>query len=289
MALPAKILIASTLLSITLLLGTFHTSAQATALSFSPAVIRQGDPFIVQIDGTEISQVKKIIFAGKKINFFKYQDKVSALVGIDLNKKPGTYELQVEFSDGTILKKDVEIEKRDKRELPLGIPEKLGGNTKASQDKLVATLIADNKILANIRTNKKTLWTNPFIPPFKEIFVTDPYGNSRKTGGYSIAHKGTDYRAKDGTEVMAINRGVVRIIRTFRNHGKTIVIDHGMGVMSFYLHMSKFKVKVGDIVKQGQIIGLSGSTGYTQGAHLHLGIRIGNIAIDPEKFFMLFQ
>ncbi len=267
-----------------------YAFAQAISLSYSPAIVRQGDPFIVQIDGLDkISAVKKLKFDGKKINVFMYHDKPTALIGVDLNKKPGIYELQAEFSDGSIIKENINITKRDKEEIPLGIPQKLGGDTKASQDKLISTLIADNKVLANIRTNSKKLWTEKFIPPLKEIFVTDSYGNGRLTGAYTIPHKGTDYRAKEGTEVLAVNRGVVRINKTFRNHGKTIVIDHGMGVMSFYLHMSKIKVKVGDVVKQGQIIGLSGQTGYTLGAHLHFSLRINNIAIDPEKFFELFK
>lgn len=218
-----------------------------------------------------------------------YQNKPSALVGIDLNKKAGTYELIAELVNGKIVKKTINIEKRDKTITPLGIPEKLGGNTKASQDKLVATLNEDNKILADIRTNPKALWTEPFISPLKKIFVTAPYGNSRKTGAYAIPHKGVDYRAPEGTQILAINRGVVRINQTFRNHGKTLVIDHGMGVMSFYLHLSKTNVKVGDVVERGQIVALSGSSGYTLGAHLHLGIRINNIAIDSVKFFELFK
>ncbi|MSU44853.1 M23 family metallopeptidase [Candidatus Nomurabacteria bacterium] len=218
-----------------------------------------------------------------------YQGKPTALVGIDLNKKTGSYELRAEFSNGDIIKKSVSVDKREKIEAPLGIPEKLGGNTKASQDKLVSTLNEDNKKLADIRTNVKSLWTEKFIPPLKQISVTSDYGYSRKTGEYSIPHKGVDYRASEGTEIMAINRGVVRITTTLRNHGKTIVIDHGQGVMSFYLHLSKIKVKVGDVVKLGQIIGLSGQTGYTLGAHLHLGVRINNIAIDPVKFLELFK
>ena len=59
--------------------------------------------------------------------------------------------------------------------------------------------------------------------------------------------------------------------------------------MSSYLHLSKINVKVGDVVERGQVIGLSGDTGYTEGAHLHLGIRIDNVAIDPVKFFDLFK
>ncbi len=273
-----------------LLSGNTTTFAQTASLLVFPAEIRQGDPLLVQIEGvTDVALIKKVTFANKKLGIFMYQGKPSALFGVDLNKKAGTYELILELTDGNIIKKNVEIVKRDKTETPLGIPEKLGGNTKKSQDTLVTTLNEDNKKLIGIRTNVKSLWNEKFIPPLKQIYITAPYGNSRKTGEYSIPHKGVDYRAKEGTEVTSINRGVVRVVTTLRNHGKTIVIDHGQGVMSFYLHMSKFKVKIGDVVKRGQVIGLSGATGYTLGAHLHLGIRINDIAIDPEKFFELFK
>lgn len=264
--------------------------AQIVSLSFSPATILQGDPVLVQIDGiTKISLIQKLTFNGKKLNIFMYQNKPSALIGIDLNKKVGTYELIAKLTNGTIIKKNIDVALREKTETPLGIPEKLGGNTKASQDKLIASLVAEKKSLANIKTNNKALWTDKFIPPLKKLFITDPYGNSRKTGIYSIAHKGTDYRAQIGTKVMAVNRGVVRIAQSFRDYGKTVFIDHGLGLMSSYLHFSKINVKVGDIVEKGQVIGLSGDTGYTEGAHLHLGIRINNISIDPVKFFELFK
>lgn len=273
-----------------LFLGKNFVYGDAPSLSFFPTSVMQGELFMVQIDGTnEVSSINKLSFDGKKIPVFVYKDKPTALVGIDLNKKAGTYELKAEFSDGTILKKSLEISKREKIETPLGIPPKLGGNTKESQDKLVATLVSERDSLLNIRTNNKALWRDAFVPPLKEIFVTDPYGFSRKTGAYSIPHKGVDYRAKVGTEVLATNRGVVRIAKTFRDYGKTIVVDHGLGVMTFYLHLSKIKVKVGDIVECGQTIALSGDTGYTIGAHLHFSVRIGNIAIDPVKFFELFQ
>jgi murein DD-endopeptidase MepM/ murein hydrolase activator NlpD len=264
--------------------------AQAVSVSVFPAEIIQGEPFLAQIEGaTEPSSIKKLTFDGKKVGIFMYQGKPSALVGIDLNKKPGAYELLAEFSDGSIIKKSINIGARKKIETPLGIPDKLGGNTKASQDKLIATLVAEKKSLANIRTGSKALWTEKFIPPLKEIFVTNPYGPSRITGAYSIPHKGTDYRAKIGTEVMAVNRGIVRVTKFYRNYGNTIVIDHGLGLMTYYLHLSKIKVEVGDVVEQRQIIGLSGDTGYTQGAHLHLNVNINNIAVDPVKFFELFQ
>jgi len=266
-----------------------NTPALTPSLSVSPAtILLQGNPILIEIKDTDASSIKKLSFDGKKMGVFTYQNKPWVLVGIDLNKKPGTYALQAELTDGNIVKKSIVIEKRDKTETPLGIPEKLGGNTKESQDKLVATLNEDNKSLVGIKTENTALWTEPFVAPLKQIKVTAPYGNSRKTGAYSIPHKGVDYRATPGAEVMAINRGIVRLTREFRNHGKTMVIDHGLGVMSYYLHLSKYNVKEGDIVERGQMIALSGDSGYTVGAHLHFAIRINDIAIDPEKFFELF-
>ncbi len=267
----------------------YAQTTQTASISVFPVEIRQGDPFMAVIDGVEIASIKKLTFDGKKIGVFLYESKPSALIGVDLNKKPGTYKLIAEFLDGSITEANVEIILRDKIEKPLGIPEKLGGNTKASADKLVSTLNEDNKKLAGLRTNAKSLWKEKFIEPVKQVTITSPYGNSRKTGGYAIPHKGADYKAKIGAEILAINRGVVRSVQTLRNHGKTIVIDHGQGVMSFYLHLSKFKVKVGDVVERGKVIALSGDSGYTLGAHLHLGIRINEIAIDPVKFFELFN
>ncbi len=269
--------------------GTLVASAQAASLSFSPAQIIQGEPFLVKIDGlTSTSSVKKITFDKSAISVFIYQGKPSALVGIDLNKKSGAYELVAELSDGRALKTIVNIGERQKIEAPLGIPQKLGGNTAKSQNELISTLAIENKSLANIRTGLKAFWTEKFLPPLKQIFVTDEYGYSRQTGEYSITHKGVDYRAKEGTSVMALNRGVVRIVKTYRNYGKTIVVDHGLGVMTFYMHLSKIKVNVGELVQRGQIIGLSGQTGYAESPHLHLTVRINGISIDPVKFIELF-
>lgn len=252
--------------------------------------IIQGEPLMVVIDGVNgISSVKEVTFDGEIVGVFLYQGKPTALVGVDLKKKAGDYDLIILFSDGQSIKKVISVGPREKIETPLGIPNKLGGNTKESQNKLVATLADENKSLANIRTGKKAFWSEKFTYPLSQIVVTDVYGYSRKTGEYSIAHKGVDFRAKEGTPVMAMNRGVVRVAKTYRNYGKVVVIDHGLGLMTFYLHLSKIKVNEGELVKRGQIIGLSGQTGYVLSPHLHLSVRINNNSIDPVKFIDLFK
>lgn len=279
-----------TLFSSFLFFCAFSVSAEERSLTIFPARIIQGEPVMAVIEGVkDISAVKKITFGGESLGVFMYQGRSTALIGIDLRKKTGDYELVVQFYDGQSIKKIVSVGAREKIEAPLGIPEKLGGNTVESQNKLVATLAEENKSLANIRTGKKSFWTEKFSYPLSQIFVTDIYGYSRKTGEYSLAHKGTDFRAKEGTPVMAMNRGVVRVARTYRNYGKVIVVDHGLGLMTFYLHLSKIRVNEGELVKRGQIIGLSGQTGYVLSPHLHLSIRINNNSIDPIKFMELFK
>ncbi len=267
-----------------------YASANGKDLKIIPAQVIQGEPLMVIIEGAKnVSAVKKITFDGEPSGVFMYQGKPTALIGVDLRKKSRNYELTAQFSDGQSIKKIINVGAREKIEISLGIPQKLGGNTTESQNKLIATLAEENRSLANIRTGKKAFWTEKFIYPLSQIFVTDIYGYSRKTGEYSIAHKGTDFRAKEGTSVMAMNRGIVRVAKTYRNYGKVIVVDHGLGLMTFYLHLSKINVNEGELVKRGQIIGLSGQTGYTLSPHLHLSLRINNNSIDPIKFLELFK
>ncbi len=267
-----------------------YAYAQTASFSFLPVPVIQGEALMVQMEGVMgTSLVKNIKFDGKKVSFFTYQGKPTAIIGIDLLKKSGFYELMAELVDGSIVQSVVFVGEREKFESPLGIPDKLGGNTKVSQDKLVSTLAAEKKATSGLRTAKTALWSEKFIPPLKDIVVTSPYGFSRLTGVYSIPHKGVDYRAPEGTEVMATNRGIVRVSKTFRNYGKTVIIDHGLGLMSLYMHLSKSKVKVGDTVARGQVIALSGHSGYTLGAHLHFAIRINDIGVDPVRFLEMFK
>lgn len=267
----------------------FSVSAQIKipTLSVLPMIPIQGDPLMVVVQGTSTAQ---IFFAGKQLNAFSYKNSSTALYGFDINKKPGTYTISAKLSDGQTLTKDIVVSQRIKPELTFSIPEKLGGNTSTGQAILATTLAAENASLLGLYTGRKAFWTLPFSYPLSgTTTVTDPYGYSRVTGATTILHKGTDFHAPQGTPVLAINRGVVRLVQETRNYGKTIVVDHGLGLMSFYMHLSKIYVNQGELVNQGQVIGLSGHTGYAEAAHLHLTIRIGDISVDPMRFMSLFK
>ncbi len=218
---------------------------------------------------------------------FNYEGKTTALVPVDFNEKVLKHLVTVKFKN-KIATSTVILTPRKKIEKPLGIPEKLGGNTPAAATNLLNNLAAENYILNTVKTATTTLWTKPFQYPLTSIFITDPYGYDRQTVGDTIVHKGTDFRAQIGTPVTAMNRGIVRIARLFTVYGNTVIVDHGQGVQTLYMHMSKLNVKEGDIIEQGQVIGLSGDTGYADAAHLHISVKINVISIDPMTFMKFF-
>jgi murein DD-endopeptidase MepM/ murein hydrolase activator NlpD len=268
----------------------FPIAVFGASIVIAPETPVQGDPLMIQIDGLSgTTTVQSISLAGRALNSFIYERKVTALYGIDLRKAPGIYHVSVKLSDGTTMSREVVIRNKEKYEEVFTIPAKLGGNATSSQKALVSRLALENASLENIWTGKKAFWTLPFRYPLALPIVTDTYGYVRKTGVTTIAHKGADLRAALGTDVYAMNRGVVRMVRNYQDYGRTIVVDHGLGLMTFYMHLSKILVNEGELVLGGQVIGRSGDTGYAEKPHLHLTVRIGGISIDPVRFMELFK
>ncbi len=264
-----------------------NVNAVDSGVSVYPGKNIQGEPILVSVEG--VASVKSISFDGKKAGVFNFKNKPSAFFGIDLNRKPGDYRVVVTLLDGSKLEKIVTVGKREKVEAPLGIPEKLGGNTPKAAGVLVSTLSQENQKIYSVKSISKQLWSADFKFPVVTPVVTDPYGYSRQTVGYSITHKGTDFRAGEGTPVTSMNRGIVRFAKILTVYGKTVIVDHGFGLHTVYMHLSKIKVNEGELVKLGQSIGFSGSTGYAESPHLHVSVWIDKVSVDPMKFMALFN
>ncbi len=265
-----------------------HAGTFSVPITFYPTTLTQGDPLMVTIDAKQ-SSLSKVFFDGKAVSIFTYDGKTRAFIPISLTARAGTHSILVKSIKGEGLTKDVVVNKRKKFEAPLGIPAKLGGDTVQSQKRLVSNLDKENASLIGLRTSNKVLWMKPFIFPVKDPIVTDGYGYNRKTGEYTIAHKGTDFRAPTSTSVLAMNDGIVRLAHTYIIYGNTIVIDHGLGLQTFYMHLSKINVKEGQSIKRGDVIGLSGDTGYAESPHLHTTVRLSDISIDPIVFMNFFK
>ena len=131
------------------------------------------------------------------------------------------------------------------------------------------------------------LWQERWVVP-REARVTSGFGNAREFNGQvQSRHMGVDYAGPAGTPVRAANRGVVALTGDFFLGGNVVYVDHGAGLVTAYLHLSRVDVAVGDTVARGERIGLVGSTGRSTGPHLHWIARYGGITVDPRGLLAL--
>jgi murein DD-endopeptidase MepM/ murein hydrolase activator NlpD len=137
------------------------------------------------------------------------------------------------------------------------------------------------------RVTPDRLWDGTFAAP-ADAATSDVYGSQRIFNGKAQReHQGLDFRVPTGTPVAAMNSGTVLLARFLYFEGNCVVIDHGQGLLTLYFHLSEFKVKEGDEVKRGQIVGLSGGTGRATGPHLHVGVRWQGTYLDPARLMQL--
>lgn len=133
-------------------------------------------------------------------------------------------------------------------------------------------------------------WNGPFLKPNRGE-ITTIYGVRRYYNGKfanDYYHRGVDYAGGYGSPVIAPASGrialVGRVSQGFRVHGNAIGIDHGQGVTTIYMHLSRIDVKEGDFVQAGQVIGAVGSTGAATGPHLHWGLYVNGLSVDPTPW-----
>lgn len=115
--------------------------------------------------------------------------------------------------------------------------------------------------------------------------ITSNFGSrTSPTEGASSNHKGIDIGAPTGTNIVASAAGTVVVSTYSYSAGNYVMVNHGGGVYTVYMHASKLLVSVGDTVKQGQVIAKVGSTGYSTGPHLHFGIRVNGTYVNPRQY-----
>lgn len=258
-------------------------------LSITPGFVVQGELAIITVEGlTTLTNIKSFTFNNRPLRTFIYDSYATAFLGVDLYAQTGTFPLVLTFKDGKEVKGELVIHERENIRKPFDIPEKLGGNTKESIKELISTLSAEGKIINAIPTSNKILWTEKFRSPLNNpLVVEDIYGYTRIMNNFTMPHKGTDLHADLGTPVYAMNTGIVRLVSNMRNYGNTIVIDHGAGIQTIYMHLSEMNVLDGQEVTRGDFIGKTGDTGYASNPHLHLTVRVWDVSIDPIKFLAI--
>jgi len=127
-------------------------------------------------------------------------------------------------------------------------------------------------------------WKAPVDGPVSGVFGTQRFFNGQPRS----PHRGIDFAVGAGTQINAPAPGKVALSETLYFCGNMLLIDHGQGIYSYYCHLQKPLVAKGDQVKQGEPVGLVGSSGRATGPHLHWGVSVGGVWVDPGLFLDAF-
>jgi len=244
-----------------------------------PANPTGGEAFVLTIAGNTTGQFK-VNYEKNEYMPYAVNDRKSCIVlpvGIE---EYGTKVINVKrFNAGEVVEeKNIEIDAQ-KRVLEVV---KLTGLDEKMRDKQPMIQEQNDKLL-EILKYKSTLrlWKSPFMRPLNSS-VSTQFATHRKGKTYAYFHKGIDISAEAGTPIKATNSGKVVFSKQNLNvYGNTMVIDHGQGVVSCYFHLGKLLKKEGQVVKKGAVIAKVGSSGWATGPHLHFGIYIQGVAVDP--------
>ena len=212
-----------------------------------------------------------------------------ALAGAGLKTHPGDHELVLngETPAGNALSftRKIHVTRAKYLSIAITVPKQYTEPDPAQVEKIKQDQALKQELF--LKSAPEREWAGRFLPPVIAE-VSDRFGTERKVNGVTQStHQGLDYRVPAGTPVAALNRGTVLLARPLFFEGNCVVVDHGQGLMSLYLHLSEIKVKEGDPVTRGEELGLSGATGRATGAHLHVAVRWQGIYLNPATLFAL--
>ncbi len=256
-------------------------------LEVSSSTVQQSDTLILRMAKPPIT----VYFSGQRIYSFPMGEKWLAVNGIGPNAKTGLYSLKASFADGQSAEAQIQVKKRNYPITNLQVTKELEqqGYTPEAIAKNIGQ--TENQIIqqATSQYTAKPLFDSSFQNPLSSMIDVGAYGNIRKSGTIKLQHLGMDLDAKIGTPVYAINDGKVALQRKLTNYGNILIIDHGLGIYSLYLHLDKFFVQEGQAVQKGQTIATAGNTGYSLDPHLHFSIKVNGASVDPVKFIKTFN
>ncbi|HKW61520.1 MAG TPA: M23 family metallopeptidase [Candidatus Acidoferrum sp.] len=228
--------------------------------------------------------------SGADSNKVPVTDLREAILGVDLEKAPGTYPLLVHVQavadkpEACTLQIPVRAGKFATERLQVGkqfvepSPEEIK-RANEERDKLRA-------IFDQVTPEK--LWDGGFRVPLDGVTTGGNFGKRRVLNGQpGSPHGGVDFPAVTGTPIHAAQSGRVALAQELFFSGNTVVVDHGLGIYTFYGHLSEINVKVGDALQSGEVLGKVGATGRVTGPHLHWGLTVERARVNGLQLVKL--
>lgn len=253
----------------------------------SPGRAALGQPFLVRLTSDQAMEGIAMFWMGKRlspsVSVWNQRYVGLAMLGTDvLTDRPGPADLEVSarINGREIrLRRTIDIVPKSYPRQDLTLPPQM-----VTPPASVLERIKEERGLTTAA--KETLtpmryWTLPFFRPVPGK-ITSLYGLQRYLNGKpKNPHRGLDFRAPAGTPIRAVASGRAVLSGDHYYAGNSLYIDHGNGVVSMYFHMSRIAVEAGARIKRGQVIGFSGATGRSTGAHLHLSVSVRGRLVDP--------
>jgi hypothetical protein len=282
------LLLHTALLGLTLETGL--ANAQSAAVTLTPALVESGSPELIRVDAPATA-ILEGDWLGRKLQFFRGHDGQAwfALAGVDVEAPAGPSFLMITIQDakgahGT-LSRTIEIQPAHYRTSSLTVAPKFVEPGPEALQQIEAERQLKKSVFAS--SSHEPLWEGNFRRPVSSV-PTASFGVRRIFNGkLASIHQGMDFRAAMGTPVHAGNSGVVVLARPLYYEGNCVIIDHGLGLFTLSMHLSRIDVKEGQHVAIGDRIGLSGATGRVTGPHLHWAVRWQGAYLDPAKLLHL--
>lgn len=260
-------------------------------LELSARSFRPGEPILVTLWPTGDLVKVKVELAGHQITLEPRGDgkPVAGCLGLDLDVKPGPYAISLKFirkgGAGQESLREIEVRTRAFPESKMT----LAMEYVTPPASVMERIKRESDLLALIYSIYTPAWlgNGGFVLPSASP-SWENFGERRILNNVvNSIHAGLDIRARFGDAIKASNSGRVALASDLYMSGKTVVIDHGLGIYSLYCHLSEFLVKRGQTVVKGQPVGKCGSTGRSTGPHLHWGFRVPGGRVDPEAMVEL--
>jgi murein DD-endopeptidase MepM/ murein hydrolase activator NlpD len=270
--------------------GSAATAAHWTVFN-QPARLVNGTPVLFRVTTPKPVRTLSGNWLGHEIAFsFDANHKAwFALAGASLETKPGAYSIQLHAEttagEAISVEKKIRVERQRYPRVLLKVPGRYTAPSPADQRQIEQDKETKAEVFETLSPARE--WKGSFAPPVNAE-ISGVFGVERVfNGSVQSTHQGLDFRVPSGTSVAAVNGGHVILARPLFFEGNCVMIDHGQGLLTLYLHLSKFSVKEGDEVSKGQPIGLSGGTGRATGPHLHLAVRWQGVYLNPQGLLKL--
>jgi murein DD-endopeptidase MepM/ murein hydrolase activator NlpD len=258
--------------------------AQAFTAALSPPAIKPGDAFVVTVSEVPSQEVPAVIVEGETLHFSACgQGCFIAFAAVDVESKPGTRHVEVKVGGET---RNLALVVKPGRfpEERITLPREkvfLSPEDRARADEEAARLRA----LFSVVSDRS--WEGAFVMPLGNP-VSTVFGVRRVMNKTKVnVHRGLDIKGRKGEKVRASNSGRVVLAEELFYGGHTVVIDHGQGVFTIYMHLSGPAVKEGNRAGKGEVVGFVGSSGRSSGPHLHFGVKVGGVSANPRSLVAL--